>query len=104
MRIIERQMNDAIQHSLDWKCDNTQVITISDVSFVYLHGNLIAMIGEDWLQLDDGGHQTKTTKSRLNAILTAHGNGESIVQKDFKWYLKDTNGNMIPFASGMRLE
>ena len=73
MRKIETQMNDAISTETDWKSDNTEVINIEGVSFVYLYSNLIAMIGDTWLEIFDGGHQTTTTKSRLNAILKEHG-------------------------------
>jgi hypothetical protein len=71
---------------------------------VYLHGNLIARIGETWIELfDGGGYQTKTTKSRLNAILKEFGmDGECVFQKNFNWFVQ-YNGSPIPFFSGMRL-
>jgi len=88
MRKIEQLMNDAISASIDWKLGNTKVVTISDVSFVYLHDNLIAKIDDNSIEVYDGGWQTTTTKSRLNAILKEHGiKGECIVQKKFKWYV-----------------
>jgi hypothetical protein len=103
MRKIEAQMNDAIQQEKDWKCKNTEVINYSNVSDVFLHGNLIARIGETWIELFDGGWQSNTTKSRLNAILQAHGaGGEYIFQKNFQWFL-NYEGGPIPFFSGMRL-
>ena len=101
-RLIERQVNQAIQQEKDWKKDNTEVINCTHVSDVYLHDNLIARIGETWLELFDGGYQTATTKSRLNAILSAHGNGERIFSKNFQWFLS-TNEGTVPFTSGMRL-
>lgn len=103
MRKIEALMNAAITASGNMSLDNTEVITISDVSFVYLHGNLIAMVGDTWLELDDGGWQSKTTKSRLNAILATHGNGERIYQSAGLWYLQNSDGSEVPFVSGMRL-
>ena len=88
MRKIERLLNDAILASTDMKRGNTKVVTISDVSFVYLHDNLIAMINDTSIEVYDGGWQTTTTKSRLNAILKEHAiQGECIVQKNFKWYV-----------------
>jgi hypothetical protein len=70
---------------------------------VYLHNNLIAEIGPTYVQLFDGGWQTATTKSRLNAILAAHGaDGEYIFQKKGQWFL-NFQGTPIPFFSGMRL-
>ena len=105
MRKIETLMNEAINKSVDWKLDNTEVSYYSghDISRVYLHNNLIAEIGPTYVQLFDGGWQTPTTKSRLNAILKAHGvDGEYIFQKKGQWFL-NYEGGPIPFFSGMRL-
>ena len=103
MRVIERQMNQAISTETDWKKDNTEVINIEGVSFVYLYSNLIAMIADTRIELFDGGWRTATTKSRLNAILWEHGcPGESIFQKNYQWFV-NYNGYIIPFFSGMRL-
>ena len=96
-------MNNAITEGKDFKMDNTEVIACSNVSDVYLHGNLIARIGETWIELFDGGQQSKTTKSRLNAILAVHGiDGECVFQKNFQWFV-NYNGSPIPFFSGMRM-
>ena len=103
MRVIEKQMNQAITLQRDWKKDNTEVISCSHVSDVFLYGNLIARIGETWIELFDGGYQSKTTKSRLNAILSEHGcPGEYIFQKKGQWFI-NYNNDTIPFFSGMRL-
>ena len=103
MRKIERLMNKAITNGKDFKLDNTEVVACSNVTDVFLYGNLIARIGETWIELFDGGHQTATTKSRLNALLQAFGmDGEYVFQKDFKWFV-NYNGSAIPFFSGMRL-
>lgn len=104
MRKIERLMNAAITAGKDWKLDNTEVVACSHVSDVFLHGNLIARIGETWIELFDGGWQSNTTKSRLNAILQEHGiGGECVFQKQFKWHFRMSDGTVIPFFSGMRL-
>ena len=102
MRVIEQQMNQAITQERDWKKDNTKVINIEGVSFVYLYNNLIAMIGDTWLELFDGGYQSNTTKSRLNAILQTHGNGEYVYQKNFNWFVSTINGD-VPFNDGIKL-
>jgi hypothetical protein len=102
MRVIEKEMNKAISQEIDWKKDNTQVINIEGVSFVYLFDNLIAMIGDTWLELFDGGHQSNTTKSRLNAILQAHGNGEYVYQKNFNWFISTKDGE-VAFNDGIKL-
>ena len=103
MRKIEQQMIAAIQENKDLKIANTQVISCTNVSDVYLHGNLIARIGETWIELFDGGWQSNTTKSRLNALLSAFGmDGEYVFQKNFQWFVQ-YEGAPIPFFSGMRL-
>ena len=96
MRKIEQQMNKAILNREDFKKDNTEVITISDCSFVYLHGNHIATVG-DTLDICDAGWQTVTTKSRLNALLNEFAEGCYLFQKNFDWFLGDADGNVLPF-------
>ena len=103
MRKIESQIVQAIKDSKDLKVDNTEVINCSNVSDVYLHGHLIARIGETWMELFDAGYQTKTTKSRLNALLSAFGcPNEYIFQRKGEWFLQ-YEGAPIPFFNGMRL-
>ena len=90
MRKIETQMNAAISNNLNWSKDNTRVEFDPETneSTVYLHGNKIAVVGDDFVQIFDGGHQSVTTKSRLNAILSEHGiKGECVIQKNFNWFV-----------------
>ncbi len=102
MRLIERQMNAAILNERDWHKDNTSVVNIDGVSEVRLHGNLIARVGDTFLEIFDGGWQSNTTKSRLNAILTVHGNGERVFQKKWEWFISTAAGD-VEFESGMML-
>jgi hypothetical protein len=103
MRKIERLMNAAITAGKDFKLANTMVTTVNDVSHVFLHGNKIAEIGENFIVLMDGGWQSNTTKSRLNAILSEHGcPGECVFQKNWQWFV-NVNGATVDFFSGMRL-
>jgi hypothetical protein len=102
MRKIETAMNQAIQSEKDWKLDNTEVATVDGISKVYLFGNLIAEIGETFITLYDGGFRSNTTKSRLNAILQKHGNGEGIYQKKGQWFVSLKDGD-VPFFSGFYL-
>ena len=90
MRKIEQQMNNAISNNQDWQKDNTKVTYDPETneSQVYLYGNHIATVGDDFVQIFDGGYQSVTTKSRLNAILSEHGiKGECVVQKNWNWYV-----------------
>jgi hypothetical protein len=107
MRKIESQMNAAISAGNDWKSANTAVINNDGIAMVFLHGNKIAEVGDNFIRLFDGGWQSNTTKSRLNAILSAHGiDGECVFQKNWTWFLRSkwgTEFSVIPFFSGMRL-
>ena len=90
MRKIEREMNAAICESRNWQKDNTAVTFDPETqeSKVFLHGNHIATIGENFVQIFDGGWQSHTTKSRLNAILQEHGiKGECVFQRNFNWFV-----------------
>ena len=68
-RKIETEMNAAIQNGKQFTKANTAVYHHEGVAIVRLHGNKIAEIGDDWMTLFDGGYQSTTTKSRLNALL-----------------------------------
>ena len=114
MRKIETQMIAAIKNNIDWKSANTEVVSQQNgVSYVYLHGNKIAEVGDDFLKLFDGGYQSMTTKSRLNALLSEFGytcgtKQEFIFQKQFEWFIQmfdltEKAMRTIPFTDGMRL-
>lgn len=100
-------MNEAITEGTDWGKDNTRVETIDGVSKVYLHGHLIAEVGNTFIRLFDGGYQSKTTKSRLNAILAEHGEmGDRVFQSNFDWFVSMNTAqgiSTVPFFSSMRL-
>ena len=97
MRKIETQMNAAIQANQDWKSGNTQVITIEGVSFVYLYGNQIATIDDDSMTIFDGGYQSNTTKSRLNALCDEFCvAGEGVFQKNYQWFVRKFVGQAGP--------
>ena len=93
MRKIERLMNAAIKGNKNWSNSNTSVITEDGISEVRLHGNLIAKVGEDFVTIFDGGWQSNTTKSRLNALIDRFCNAvtDGVYQRQHVWYLKDNN-------------
>ena len=106
MRKLEREMNQAIRGQRNWSGSNTTVFTTDNglESTVYLHGNHIATYFHDTreLQLFDGGWQSNTTKSRLNALLDEVGGGDRVIQKDFTWYLvSNLDNSRRAFFSGM---
>jgi hypothetical protein len=103
MRKIETQMNQAIAQSRDWSSANTTVSFNKEenLSVVRLHGNKIAEVGEDFLRIFDGGWQTNTTKSRLNAIINRFCNAatDGVFQKNYQWFVSD-NGQTVDFVNG----
>ena len=109
MRKIEQAMNTAIANSTNWQSGNTSVHFNEEeqVSVVRLHGNKIAEVGEGFIRLFDGGWQTNTTKSRLNAILSENGApNDRVFQKNFDWFVQmDTaqGVSVVPFFSSMNL-
>ena len=115
MRKIERQMCDAVQGNRNWKSGNTSVHFSEEygTSTVYLHDNLIAIVSDNDMEIFDGGYQSKTTKSRLNALLSEFGytcgtKREYIFQKQFEWFvnyfnMKSNQIEVVPFVDGMVL-
>ena len=111
MRLIERQMIDAIKQGKDWSKDNTKVVQFYNdkdypvVTSVFLHGNKIAEIDATTVEIYDGGWQSNTTKSRLNAIINGlcDGINQGVYQKKFEWFIQDDEDNTafgIEFQNG----
>ena len=101
MRKIESQMIEAIKSETDWKSGNTKVVNFFNdgdkcvVSSVFLHGNKIAEVTDTDMTIFDGGWQTNTTKSRLNALCDEFCIlGEGVFQKDFTWYVRKFVGSI----------
>ena len=102
-------MNSAIRYRRNFSKANTSVRCFktngvtTDVD-VFLHGNHIASLdtATHRLTIKDGGWQSVTTKSRLNALLDEFAPSMGIFQKDWVWYLSDRlSGSVVPFISGM---
>ena len=103
MRQIEKQMNSAIWLQKNWAGSNTTVITEDNISTVMLHGNHIATYNHNTkeLQLFDGGWQSVTTKSRLNALCNEFATGFGVFQKNWEWFVSDFSNNKKEFADGI---
>ena len=100
MRVIEKKMNKAIRSQENFRLDNTevQVIPNDGGTKVFLHDNLIAEFdcnnNEIWLV--DGGFQSNTTKSRLNAICSEFAPNVGIFQKNWQWFIS-TADKILPW-------
>ena len=103
MRQIEKNMNSAIWSKKNWAGSNTTVITEDDISTVMLHGNHIATYYHDTkeLALFDGGWQSNTTKSRLNALCYEFATGFGVFQKNWEWFVSDFSNSKKEFADGI---
>ena len=95
MRKIEQQMNRAIVNRNNWSNSNTFVEynSFTDCSTIVLHRTAIAVYDHknQALKLNSGGYQTRTTKGRLNAILSELIAGARVFQRDFNWFLNYNN-------------
>ena len=97
-------MNHAIRYRRNWASSNTMVRVYKEVVEVFLHGNHIASVdtATNQLQIFDGGWQSVTTKSRLNALLDEFVQSMRVNQKNWTWFLSDRlDGSVVPFVSGM---
>ena len=107
MRKIEAKMNKAMRHFLPFSSGNTTVVQHRNEMEVFLHGNHIATlckISMD-LRLFDGGWQSNTTKSRLNALCSEFAVGHGVFQKNWEWFISDRfSGINIPFISGISIK
>ena len=76
-------------------------------SVLRLHGNKIAEMGDTFIRLFDGGYQSNTTKSRLNAILSEHGDcGDKVFAEELRLVRPNEHcpgSHSCPFFSSMRL-
>ena len=105
MRKIEMRMNNALRNQTNFTSGNTAIFTTGNESRVYLHSNLIATIYRDGNIVEvtffDGGWQSNTTKSRLNAICNEFLVGARVFQKNFNWFLQQSRGIVRDFDNGM---
>ena len=76
----------------------------TNCSSVRLHGHLIATFDHNLkaVKLSSAGYETRTTKSRLNAILEEVKYGARIFQKDWNWFVSYNNQTTL-FRDGMIL-
>ena len=101
MRKIEIEMNNAVKNKIAWSKSNTVTTFDNTIEncFVYLHGNHIATYNyaNKELSLYDGGWQSNTTKSRLNALCNELATGFSVFQKNWNWYVSDFQGKVVKY-------
>ena len=81
--------------------NNTYKITSSKCEAIRLHDTNILTWEHDYIILNSGGFETKTTMERINKYLPK---GVYIYQKAFKWFVKDDRDNTVKdFVDGMKI-
>ena len=81
-------MNRAVRSRSNFTSANTAVTVDSEGDAnIFLHGNHIATVTQNSILLFDGGWQSVTTKSRLNALLDEFSYGARVFQKQFEWFV-----------------
>jgi len=98
MRQIERQMIQSLVNDESFKKDNTKVVYNNTYFDIYLHDHKIAVYYPNSMKLhvNNCGWATRTTKSRLNALIQfVEGGLSGIYQKRGQWYLKRPNQNDV---------
>ena len=105
MRKITKLAVEAFYNRSVFNKDNTMVSTgLKDGSTrFYLHGHCIAVLyPQGIIEVSSCKWFTKTTKERLNGILSKLG--LQIYQRDFKWYVfNSSNNEVIDFKDGMEI-
>ena len=108
MRKIEREMNNAVRNKIAWSKGNSCTTFSSDLKecFIYLHGNHIATYNYTLkeLELYDGGWQSVTTKSRLNALCDEFATGFGVFQKNWDWFVSDFQNTVVDFTDGITVD
>ena len=101
MRKIEMQMNTAIRNRVNWSGGNTTVMINenNNKARVFLHGNLIAEVCNEFVAIFDGVWQSNTTKSRLNALCQEFRPQAGVFQKDWTLFIRQGN-SVFPFITG----
>ena len=95
-------MNNAIRTGRNFSSANTSVNHDSEGANVYLHGNHIATVKDNSILLFDGGWQSNTTISRLNALCYEFSYGARVFQKNFEWFVGYKNVSE-DFVNGFEL-
>ena len=68
----------------------------SDITVRYWATDIVTVSG-DTVRLNTGGYFTPTTKRRMNEASEHFGLGFQVYQKDFQWYARRPNGDILPF-------
>lgn len=88
MRQIEKDVVGAFVRGEDARRDNT----VSEGGTLYLHGNAIAKWEDGDLMISNARWETRTTQSRLNAVLKLADRDARVFTRDWSMNI-ERNGN-----------
>ena len=91
MRQIEKDVVGAFVRGEDARKDNTE----SKGGTLYLHGNAIAKWEDGALMISNARWETRTTQSRLNAVLQLAERDARVFTRDWSMNI-ERNGNVEP--------
>lgn len=92
-RKVTLQAVNSFYNRIEGKFGNTKIENGFGATYMYLHGNLIAVLdAEGVLKVSNAGWFSNTTKERLNGL-----EGVSVVQRKGVWYLNgnEWDGNLV---------
>ncbi len=96
MRQIEKDVVGAFVRGEDARKDNTE----SKGGTLYLHGNAIAKWEDGALMISNARWETRTTQSRLNALLTlADKRNARVFTKDWVMHIERNGNAEVMFAN-----
>ena len=76
-------------------------VTINNRRHVILHDTCVVSFDAKTVTLDSGGWLTATTKKHMNKASSEYNLGFHVYQDNFKWYLRQPNGNESLFFDGV---
>ena len=112
MRKVEQEINKIIndfqKRAVTGACQRTKRDRIESQNgsvYTYLWNHNIAQITDDKIILYARCWRTVTTKSRLNAVLRLTGRPLYVYQKNFKWFVYDSElDETTPFYEGISFQ
>ena len=76
----------------------TTISTETDgVTRITYHSTVVVQFNWNSITLDTGGYFTSTTKMRMNQASNQFNLGYQVFQKDWAWFVRLRNGDVIPF-------
>jgi hypothetical protein len=82
----------------------TTVYSEFGYTVVRYHQTEVVKFNDRFVELDSGGWQTATTKTRINQTSNQFGLGFNVWQTDYKWTVKLPNNKEVGFVDGMIID